>query len=116
MPERQLELPLPEPVPPRIDLVGDPLELVKAPEPRERYLDWARLWERTWGTDLLACPCGGRRRVVALVEDAKRAKDILEQLGLPSEAPVIARARAPPQQELFDPPPAYTADPVWADG
>jgi len=96
--------------------VGEALALVKAPAPRERTLSWAALMKRTWGWDLLACPCGGRRRVVALVEDPAKAKQILEQLGLPSQAPAVARARAPPQQELFDQPPAFAADPVYADG
>ena len=49
------------------------------------------------GTDLedvLACPCGGRRRLVADISEREVIVAIVEHLGLPSEAPPIARARS----------------------
>jgi len=94
---------------------GQAWTVLKAPAPRERVLPWAALLKRTWGTDVLACGCGGRRQIVAFVEDPKRVKEILEQLGLPCAEPVIAQARAPPQQELFEPAPAFAAHPTWPD-
>ena len=53
--------------------------------------------------DLLVCTnCGGKRRVVAFLTERKPIKEILAHLGLPTEPPQVAAARAPPQAELFD--------------
>jgi hypothetical protein len=113
-PEGQLELPLPEPVAARLELTSGP-EVIKAPCPRERTLRWADLLRRTFATEVLQCECGGRRRVVAFVEDAKAAAELLARLGVPSEAPLVARARAPPQGELFERSPGFTADTIYPD-
>ena len=48
-------------------------------------MDWASL----------ACPCGGRRTILADVHDADAIRDILHALGLPTEPPTLARARDP---------------------
>jgi hypothetical protein len=45
--------------------------------------------------DVLACPCGGRRRLVAAIDEPSAIVAILEHLGLPTEAPPVARARSP---------------------
>ncbi|HEX5138832.1 MAG TPA: transposase [Planctomycetota bacterium] len=58
-------------------------------------IDWASLLRRVYLEDVLACPCGGRRRVLAAVEEPKTIAVLLEQLGLPTEPPPIARARSP---------------------
>jgi len=54
-------------------LVTQPLESPPAPAPMaapakkpKRHLDWATLHQRTWGTDVLRCPCGGRRSIRSL--------------------------------------------------
>lgn len=58
---------------------------------------WASLMERTFGFDLLACPrCGGRLRLIALIEDAAVIGRILRHLGLPTEIAAPRPARAPP--------------------
>jgi hypothetical protein len=67
------------------------------------------------------CDCGGRRRrVVTFVSDRAQAMEILQKLGLPIQAPRIARARArgpPCQDELFDRPSShFAADPIYKDG
>jgi hypothetical protein len=36
------------------------------PKKRKRRLDWATLHQRTFATDVLRCPCGGRRRIQAV--------------------------------------------------
>ena len=41
-------------------------------------------------------------RVIAAIDDPPIVEKILEHLGLPSERPVIAPARAPPRPELDD--------------
>ena len=53
--------------------------------------------ERTFGCDVLACPrCGGRLRVIALIEEAAVIGRILRHLGVPAEIPAPRPARAPP--------------------
>ena len=59
-------------------------------------LPWAELLQRVFAQDVLACPCGGRRRVLAFITDLNVARDILAALGLPATIPTFATARAPP--------------------
>ena len=50
---------------------------------------------------MLACPrCGGRLRLLALIEQAEVIERILRHLGLPTEIPAPCAARAPPLIEL----------------
>ncbi|MGB7217443.1 MAG: transposase [Vicinamibacterales bacterium] len=59
---------------------------------------WADLMRRTFGFDVLACPrCGGRLRLVALIEQAAVIERILHHLDLPVEVPAPRPARAPPR-------------------
>ena len=59
---------------------------------------WADLMRRAFGFDVLACPrCGGRLRLVALIEQARVIQRILRHLGLPTEIPEARPARAPPR-------------------
>jgi hypothetical protein len=58
-------------------------------------IDWASLLKRVFFEDVMACPCGGRRRILADVEQPAAIVAILRHLGLPTEAPPIARARDP---------------------
>ena len=58
---------------------------------------WAELMRRTFGIDVLACPrCGGRLRLVALIDQAPVIHRILRHLGLPTDVPEPQPARAPP--------------------
>ena len=60
-------------------------------------LRWAELMRRTFGFDVLACPrCGGRLRLIALIEHASVIQRIVRHLGLPAEIPEPRPARAPP--------------------
>jgi hypothetical protein len=53
--------------------------------------------KRTFGFDVLDCPrCGGRLRLVALIEEAAVIGRILRHLGLPVDLPVARAVRAPP--------------------
>ena len=86
-----------------------------------RQLDWVQLHLHTFGTDLLRCPCGGRRRIHA-VHTAPRAAD--QRL---AEAPsrgrtvvgVVLLAATPgsstSDRELLDstPPPAHAIIGSW---
>jgi hypothetical protein len=58
-------------------------------------IDWASLLRRIYLEDVLACPCGGRRRLVDDITDQATIVETLAKLGLPTEAPPLARARAP---------------------
>lgn len=52
---------------------------------------------RAFEVDVLACPqCGGRLRLVALLEAGTVTARILRHLGLPEEVPAPRPARAPP--------------------
>lgn len=90
-----------------MEAVLDPTRLLAAPkrdpfEPGKPWyssgawrIDWATLLKRVRDIDALACPCGGRLKFVEVVTEAERARELLEQLGLDSSAPPVARARCP---------------------
>ena len=66
-------------------------------------VDWATLLRRTFDVDVLACTkCGGRLRVHACVKDPWLVRAVLERLAMPAEAPRVARARDPTDDELTD--------------
>ena len=51
---------------------------------------------RSLDVDALQCPtCKGRLRVLAVITEREPIRRILARLGLPSEAPTVARARDP---------------------
>jgi hypothetical protein len=58
---------------------------------------WAELMRRAFEVDVLACArCGGRLRLIALLDAGPVTARILRHLGLPSEVPAARQARAPP--------------------
>jgi hypothetical protein len=66
---------------------------------RHRGYLWAELMRRTFGMDVLDCPrCGGRLRLLALIEHARVVERILRHLGLPTDRPEPRPLRAPPLQ------------------
>jgi hypothetical protein len=75
---------------------------------------WAVLLRRVFATDVLACPCGGRRRIIAALTRAQSPDALanyLRHIGEATEPLPTAPARAPPQTELLWP--AAAADSVW---
>jgi hypothetical protein len=58
-------------------------------------IDWASLLKRVFLEDVLACSCGGRRRILADVQERSAIVTILRHLGLRTEPAPLARARAP---------------------
>jgi hypothetical protein len=63
-----------------------------------RGYEWAELMRRTFGIDVLDYPrCGGRLRLLALIEHARIVERILRHLGLPTDRPEPLPARAPPR-------------------
>jgi hypothetical protein len=71
---------------------------------RLRYLPWAELLRRVREIDVTQCSrCPGRRRVIAFITDSAVVTAILAHLGLPTQPPPMAPARAPPNAHLpFD--------------
>ena len=70
-----------------------------------RRIDWAALLKRVFAVEIFACAlCGGRMRVISVIEEGPVARKILDHLGLPSAPPVRAPARDPPDPELPLPP------------
>ena len=68
-------------------------------EPTHRHWSWARLMQRAFEIDVLACPrCGGRLRLIATVEDPGEIQVVLAVLALPAEA----GDRAPPSRGSLD--------------
>jgi len=59
-------------------------------------VDWAALLRRSFQVDVMQCAkCGGRLRVLAVITEPEPVRRILAHLGLPPEAPPVARARDP---------------------
>ena len=95
----QLELfPLPElPSAPR--LPGGMVD-IKTPK-GSSYIPYHELLRRVFKVDIHACPrCSGRLRIKGSISAKPDIERILEALGIPTDPPVIAPARAPPQQTL----------------
>ena len=62
-----------------------------------RGLRWADLMRRIFAFDVLACGhCGGRLRLIALIEQSAVTTRILRHLGLPMEVPSPCAGRSPP--------------------
>ena len=61
--------------------------------PRPSRIPWSELLLRVFREDVLLCPCGGRRLVLAFVTAPQTVRAILEHLGLPATGPPIASAR-----------------------
>jgi len=55
---------------------------------------------RSFEIDVLQCPCGARRAIIAFITDPDVVQAILECLGLPTGTPFVAPARPPPQTEF----------------
>jgi len=65
-----------------------------------RGADWIpppdhELLLRVFRQDILACPCGGRRKVIAFIDEKPVIERILGHLGLPTTGPPTAPARLP---------------------
>jgi hypothetical protein len=56
---------------------------------------------RVYRVDVLKCPhCGGQRKVLDFLLEGAAIRRILTHLGLDTEPPAIAPARAPPEPVL----------------
>lgn len=88
--------------------LGEAEELARvlaAEQERSRKLTWSDALRVSFGVDALTCECGGKRRLIAVITQAKVIKKILAHLGLPTEivlreTQAVWRVRGPPS-ELF---------------
>jgi hypothetical protein len=65
-------------------------------------MEWAKLLKRVFLVEVTKCECGGTLKIIAAITTSKAITAILSHLSLPTEAPVVANARAPPQTDMFD--------------
>jgi hypothetical protein len=85
--------------------VADPhADADPAAAPARGYrMRWAALLARVFGHQVLICPhCQGPRTILAAVTEPEPIRAILTHLGLATDVPTLADARAPPQHELLD--------------
>jgi hypothetical protein len=85
--------------------VADPhADADPAAAPARGYrMRWAALLARVFGHQVLVCPhCQGPRTILAAVTEPEPIRAILTHLGLATDVPTLADARAPPQHELLD--------------
>ncbi|HTO99344.1 MAG TPA: transposase [Myxococcales bacterium] len=61
--------------------------------PPDSRIPWSELLLRVFREDVLACPCGGRRKVLAFINEKSVIEQILSHLGLPTTGPPTAPAR-----------------------
>ena len=83
---------------------------------RLTYIPWAILAKKTFKEDIDRCPkCVGKMKLKSLVQKPENIARFLRHLGVPTEPPPLAPARAPPywkvrelrrnpqaQTEMFD--------------
>ena len=63
-------------------------------------MSWAQRLKRVFDIDIEKClDCGGKIKVIAIIEDYKVAKKILTHIGLDSKAPTPWSPRGPPKTE-----------------
>ena len=77
----------------------------KPPRPLDSRVPWSALLLRVFREDVLTCPCGGRRKVIAFIDERPAIDRILGHLGLPITGPPTAPARLA----------ALDGDPRWQD-
>ena len=82
---------------PEAQAVSGPRAKVPPKKKTKRRLDWATLHQRTFGTDVLRCPCGGRRTIRAVHSTRSAAEQRLTALGITVPSRILPPATAPPQ-------------------
>jgi hypothetical protein len=71
-----------------------------APLPPRYRRPWHELLKRVFDFDIVCGCCGSKMHRISHIEDPQTIAHILGHLGLPTEPPRKAPARAPPQCEL----------------
>jgi len=79
---------------------------VLAPAAHASWIPWSELLKRTFGVDALACACGGRLKVRAVVHPDRvrgswNAPKLFGVVGYPAAQTAWVAARAPPSDEVW---------------
>lgn len=69
--------------------------------PLDSRIPWKELLLRVFRENILACPCGGRREVIAFIHETPVIDRILRHLGLATTGPPTAPARLPARAETW---------------
>ena len=76
---------------------------------------WCELIKKIWEVDPLLCPeCGGKMRIISLINDPDVIEDILRHLGR-GEDTVHQGGHDPPEQPLRVESPSITYEPIYDD-
>ncbi len=79
------------------DKAAPPAPVHTQPKRAPAHYLWAVLIARTYEVFPLVCPiCGGHMRIIAFITHSADIRQILDHIGVESEAPHIAPARGPP--------------------
>ena len=65
------------------------------------HMSWARLLKRVFDIDIERCVCGGKLKIIAVIEEPTMIERILTHLGLRSQPPPRAPARRVAQDKIF---------------
>jgi hypothetical protein len=87
------------PPPPSPDVPSRAPAAEGAKQKRPR-VDWAFLQRHTFEADVWKCPCGGRRRLLAVITRRATAEEVLRNMGLGSARPSLPAGHSPPQHAL----------------
>ena len=61
---------------------------------KSNYIDWQTLLKKVFKIDISVCPkCQGRMRVIAVINERKVIKKILDHMGLGSDPPPVSPSR-----------------------
>jgi hypothetical protein len=85
----------------RAAIIPQPVQKDSAPVHEHTHgqaarMSWARLLKRVFDIDVERCACGGKLRLIAVIEEPVVIVRILTHLGLPARAPPRSPARSAP--------------------
>jgi hypothetical protein len=84
----------------RSDAAPQPQPESKPSRPLDSRIPWSELLLRVFREDILVCPCGGRRKVIAFIDERPVIERILGHLGLPTTGPPPGRRRLALQDDV----------------
>ena len=97
---------------------GGPTEDLPPLPPKYRR-PWHELLKRVFDLDIICARCGSKMHRISHIDDPETIERILGHLGLPTEPPQPAPARAPPQCEFdfvdFDEPEPDDVEVIYVD-
>lgn len=68
---------------------------------KDTRLRWAEALKRAFGFEIMECPCGGRRQLLAAVQSSVQIEKILRHVGLWQQQHDVIAIRGPPGEDLY---------------